>query len=245
MFTSKVSHKIYFAVFLLIFSHAYAQNTADEKSQVETVSQKTPLDPKAELKSEEQVSTVFRDMIVVQRKAKDKQSKILADVHGSFDFSDGPNTMYGINTNVGYAFSDFFEVYVNFVPHFIVQDRDIVGKVESLTLLGGAQATITYAEPKYQYGLEFLWAPAYGKDSWSPFSIVRSDTFFKFSIGQIIYEGSQKGMRYALMLGKTFFFSNLLNFRLATGFVQAETIVDDKKSSNFMAAIEAGLVFYF
>jgi hypothetical protein len=230
--------------FILFFKQIAISQEVAEATSTDNVSTSTPLDPEVQIKQQDKVSTVFRDMVVVQRKAKDKDNKILTNVYMSFDFSDGPNTMYGINTNIGYAFSDFFEVYLNFVPAFIVQDRDIVDKIKSITVEGGGQASITYAEPDYQYGLEFLWAPAYGKDSWSPYSIVRSDTFFKFSIGQIKYD-SESGMRYALTIGKTFFLSKWFNIRLATGLVSAETIVDGKKSANTMATIESGLVLYF
>lgn len=205
----------------------------------------TPLDPNVRVVEEkDQVTNVFRDMVVVQRKAKDKAKKFLLNPGITFDFSDGPISMYAINTNVGYALSDFWEIYLNLVPGFIVQERSIVKKVSGLQLSSGKQATITYSKPKTQYGVEILWLPAYGKDSWGPYSIVRSDTFFKFGWSQINFdEGS--GNRGALLLGKTYFLSDLINLRVAAGMTYVQTIVDDEKKYNSVAVIESGLVFYF
>lgn len=142
-------------MFDLISGSAHAQNPA------------TPLDPASRVVEEkDQVSNVFKDIVVVQRKAKDKARKFLVNPGITFDFSDGPISMYAVNTNLGYALSDFWEVYLNLVPAFIVQERSIVKKISGLTLQNGKQATITYSKPKTQYGLEVLYLPAYGKDSW-------------------------------------------------------------------------------
>ena len=238
-----------------MFSQAWAQKTES--------SAQTPLDPTVQI-NQEQVSSVFQDMVVVQRKAKDKAQKFLFSMYGSFDFSDGPVTMYGLNTDFGYAISDFWEVYLNFVPLFAAQARPIVKKVENFVLdpsqcngLAGCTARITYAVPKTQYGLEVLWIPAYGKDSWGAYSIVRSDTFFKFGVHRINYDKGTgpeggTGNRFQLMLGKTYFLRNAFNVRVAAGMHSIETLVSSDAASTTMekkattvAVLEAGLVFYF
>ncbi len=207
--------------------------------------QSTPLDPSVRVVEEkDQVTSVFRDIVVVQRKAKDKAGSFLFHPGISFDFSDGPISMYTLNANLGYALSDFWEIYLNLVPAFLVQERAIVKKVGSLQLAEDRQATITYAKPKTQYGVEILWLPAYGKDSWSPYRIVRSDTFFKFGWSQINYDQGTGG-KAALLLGKTYFLSNWMNLRLAAGFNYVQTIVDEEKKFNGVAVLESGLVFYF
>jgi hypothetical protein len=185
----------------------------------------------------------FRDMVVVQRRAKEKISRFLFYSYGSFDFSDGPSTMYGLNTNIGYALGDSFEIYANFVPLFVANERDIVKRVRGLKLQDGTQAEIGYSKPKSQYGIEFLWAPAYGKDSWGPKSIVRSDTFFKFQASQIQYE-ADSGMRFGLSIGKTFFLSRFFNLRLSAGGSYLQTIVEQQKAWYFVGIIETGLVWY-
>jgi hypothetical protein len=238
---------------LFFASSAFGQSKT-QKQQPRTVmpgQTQTPLDPSIQL-NQENVSSVFKDMVVVQRKAKEKGGKFLFNGFGSFDFSDGPVTMYGLNTNFGYAFSDFWEVYLNYVPMFITQERSIVGKVSSLTLdetqcvdtTRTCTAQITYARPKSQIGVEILWIPAYGKDSWGPYSIVRSDTFFKLGVGTINYD-SGSGSRYSLNLGKTYFISDHFNFRIAAGMAYLQTIVDSVKRFNTVAILESGLVFYF
>jgi hypothetical protein len=203
-------------------------------------------------------------VVVVQRKAKDKGGKFTFSSFGSFDFSDGPVTMYGLNTNIGYAFSDFWELYFNFVPVFVAQPRPIVKKVESFLLdpsqcggSAGCTGRLTYAVPRTQMGLELLWIPAYGKDSWGAYSIVRSDTFFKFGVHQITYSpgtgiAGGTGNRMQLMLGKTYFIRNAFNLRFAAGMHSIETLVSAdpaapivEKRSSTVAVLEAGLVFYF
>lgn len=77
-----------------------------------------------------------------------------------------------------------------------------------------------------------------------PYSIVRSDTFFKFGYAQINYdEGS--GSRISLLLGKTYFLQEQLNLRVAAGLNYMQTIVDEEKKFNNIAVIESGFVFYF
>lgn len=207
---------------------------------------KTPLNPGARLQDkQDEVSAVFEDVVVVQRKAKDKARKVLFNVYGSFDFSDGPVTMYGLNTNVGYAISDFWEIYLNFVPAFITNERSIVKKVSSLKLDANTYASIKYAKPVNQTGVELLWAPAYGKDSWGPKSLVRSDTFFKLGVATIKYEDGESGLRYTLVLGKTYFLADWFNLRVGAGMAEVQQVIDNEKDFRNVAILEAGWIYYW
>ncbi|MEI7973397.1 MAG: hypothetical protein WCH11_03420 [Bdellovibrio sp.] len=249
----------------LALAQAQPNQTAESSRAQNQLSRaaQTALDPTIQI-NQEQVSSVFQDIVVVQRKAKDKARKFLLSTFGSFDFSDGPVTMYGLNTNIGYAFSDFWELYINFVPVFMAQGRPIVKKVETFLLdpsqcagQAGCSGRLTYAVPKTQMGLELLWIPAYGKDSWGAYSIVRSDTFFKFGVHQITYSPNigitgGTGNRFQLMLGKTYFIRQTFNLRFAAGMHSIETLVSSdpagtliEKRSSTVAVLESGLVFYF
>lgn len=208
-----------------------------------TVTQSTPLNQDVKMDIDERVNKVFRDMVVVQRKAKNKARSFLFVPQLGLDFSDGPITLYTLNTNVGYALSDFWEIYLNYVPAFVTNERSIVKKISELKLANGDSASITYSRPKSQIGAEILYAPAYGKDSWGPYSIVRSDTFFKFGAAQITYDVGS-GSRYWLMVGKTYFMHDYFNFRISVGSHYVQTIVDEKKEFNGIFVIESGLVFY-
>lgn len=213
---------------ILLGSNVLAQTTA-----------KTPLDRSVQVvEAKDQVFDIFEDVVVVQRKAKDKRGKFLFNTGTTLDFSDGPTTLYTVNTNLGYAVSDFFEVYANIVPAFITQNRSIVKKLSEYNI------EVKASKPKAQYGLEFLWLPAYGKDSWGPYSIVRSDTFFKFGYSIIQFDAGT-GSRMALLVGKTYFLKTWFNLRIGAGVNILETIVDRQKQSNPVAVIESGLVFYF
>lgn len=193
------------------------------------------------------IVNVYRDMVVVQRKAKEKAGRFLFHTFGSFDFSDGPTTQYGLNLNLGYALSDYFEVYANFVPLFVANEREVVKQVRNLVLVDGDKVELTYSKPKLQYGVDLLWAPAYGKDSWGPYSIVRSDTFIKLGIGSIQYE-QESGMRFSLTVGKTFFLSRMLNLRLAAGGAYLQAVIGDQVSKEkkfyMVGLFETGLVWY-
>lgn len=219
-----------------------AQNQADEPAAAE---EKTPLNREVRYESEDQISKVFKNMVVVQRKAKNKANHFLFNPIIGLDFSDGPATFYTINTNFGYAISDFWELYLNYVPKFIVQERGIVKKVRNLTLADNKQAEIFYERPESQVGFEILFAPAYGKESWGASTIFRSDTFFKVGASQVTFETGNKGMRYAFMLGKTFFISKYFNTRMDAGFHYMQTFVDKETKFNPLLFVEGGLVFYF
>jgi hypothetical protein len=98
-------------------------------------------------------------------------------------------------------------------------------------------------------GAEILWAPAYGKDSWGPYTMFRSDTFFKFGAYQMDFpEDKKKGMRFALMGGKTYFAAKYFNVRVAAGFHHMQTFVgmteEEKQKFNTLLFLEGGLVFY-
>jgi hypothetical protein len=218
--------------------------TADEtKPSNEKV---TPLDNSVAPASKEEIPGVFKNMVVVQRKAKKKANKWLFSPYVTIDFSDGPITDYAINTDIGYALSDFWEVYVNAVPAFIVTERPIVQKVKDLgPLASGKLPQVTYAKPQSQFGLNVLWLPAYGKESWGAYSIVRSDTFVKMGVAETNYDGGTNGMRFTVELGKTYFVSNWLNVRVAAGISYWQSIVDDQKNYNWVPVLETGLNYYF
>ncbi len=199
----------------------------------------TSLSPKAD----EEVSNVFRDMGVIQKKAMTKRERFLLSSYATLDFSDGPYTNYSLHINPGYAISDFLEVYANFVPYYFISERSIVTKISQLQLSNGLQASITAARPKYQYGVEVLWAPLYGKDSLGISRVVRSDTFLKFAASQIVYD-TTTGMGFRLGLGKTFFLTKFSGFRFCLDYGYIESVVDQVKSFKGMLLTEFGMTFY-
>jgi len=181
---------------------------------------------------------VFRDMVVVQRRAMVKGGRFLLSTYAALDFSDNPYTMYGFQVNPGYAISDFFEVYINYAPYFRTSERRIV---KELTALGVAVET---SKPKRQIGAEVLWAPLYGKDSVGSRRVLRSDTFFKFGVMQIKYDiGS--GMKFHFAVGKTFFFNKYLGIRPVISENYVQTVRNGVKKYSFFAIVETGLVGYF
>lgn len=210
----------------------------------------TALDPSLKSGNDEEISSAFKDMGVVQRRAMRKADRFLFATYMTLDFSDGPYTNYSVHLNPGYAFSDFFEVYFNFSPFYLVSPRRIVELVDSLgpQAVDGREPSINAAKPKFQYGIELLWAPLYGKDSLGVDRIIRSDTFLKFSASQITYDVGS-GLRFVAGAGKTFFLSKSLGLRfcLDLGLIQTIITTNDVASKAFqtMFLTELGTVFYF
>lgn len=202
-----------------------------------------PLDNTLAPNADEEVSNVFRDMGVVQRRAMRKEDRFVFSGYGSLDFSDGPYSNYSFHINPGYAFRDDLEVYANIVPFYIVNKRSIVDKVSSLTLASGQRASITAATPKYQFGVEVMWAPLYGKDSLGISKVVRSDTFLKLGASQIQYD-TTTGLNFKLGVGKTFFLGKSAGLRFCVDYGYIQSIVDEVKSFKGLMLLEVGMVYY-
>jgi len=188
--------------------------------------------------NKDELANLYKDVIVVQRKAKKKDGSFLFSPMMSFEFSDAPKTMHAGNLALGYAFSDFWELYAVYTPVFITQDRPLAKVLNEEYVID-----LKTPKAKSYFGADLLWVPAYGKDSWGPTSIIRSDTFFKFVLGSIQYE-TGNGMKMGMLVGKTFFLSDWFNLRLDAGAAQIESYIDVKKRSNLVGLIELGLVFY-
>jgi outer membrane beta-barrel protein len=242
-------HRILFMIALSLAT--YTQASAEEApaptpNPTPNAPAITPLDTSLKTGTDDDISNVFRDMGVVQRKAMSKRGKFLVSTFGTLDFSDGPYTNYALNINPGYAISDFLEVYVQFSPYYLVQKRSIVDLVGSLTLNTNEQAQITAAKPKYQYGFEVLWAPLYGKDSLGISKIIRSDTFLKVGASKIQYD-TTSGIGMKAGVGKTFFLSKSagLRFCIDYGLIQSTVGVGStQKSFKSMFLLEIGANFY-
>lgn len=202
------------------------------------------VDPKLKLGADDEVSSVFEGVVAVQRKAKVKGGSFLFSPMFSFDFSDAPYTQYSLQLNFGYAFGESLEVYLAYSPFFIANERNLSKQLKSTPY------TIDAEKPKTFTGLEVNWVPIYGKDSWGPYNIVRSDTFIQFSYGQIQYN-KNAGNKIKFALGKTFFFSESFNLRVQAGPSFVETFSTEpgganvKKEQITIGLIETGLVFYF
>jgi len=192
----------------------------------------------------DEMANLFENVVAVQRKAKVKTDKFLFFPYFSIDFSDSAYTQYNVALNFGRAFGEFWEVYLSYVPSFFVNERNISKKVRGLTLQSGFQADISNEKAQSSVGLEVNWVPIYGKDSWGPYGIIRSDTFFNLGLSQITYERNA-GMKYKLMVGKTFFLADYFNLRVQAGFCMEDTFSQNVRESQTMGLMEGGFVFYF
>lgn len=218
-----------------------AKNKSESKKKSKSKIVDSNLEPKF---ASSKPSPLFENIIAVQKRAKSREGRWIAYPYFSADFSDAPYTMWGMNLNLGRALSEHWELYFNVVPFYITSERSISKKVKELTLANGKKARIDFDKAKIHAGFEVNFVPAYGKDSWGPFGIIRSDTFLNTGLGVVQYE-TGTGLRTKLGLGKTFYVSESLNVRGMAGGSFVEMISGGSKEIVMVGLLEAGFVFYF
>ena len=75
------------------------------------------------------------------------------------------------------------------------------------------------------------------------YSIVRSDTFVKAGVFKTQFD-SGDGMKFLLGLGKTYFLTKRIGFRVTASGNYFQTIIDGTKSFNLGLTLETGVVAY-
>lgn len=228
---------VIFTFLLVVTSLSFGQGESDNKGAA-------PLDKGLRPSTSDEVTSLFDNVVAVQRKAKQKSGKILFSPRFSFDFSDAAFTMYNLNLSLGYGLGEFWEFYLSYSPSYVSNERNISKQVKSLQLQNGQQASIETEKAKNSYGLEINWVPIYGKDSWGPYGIVRSDTLIHLGYRRIKFE-QNSGSQISLLLGKTFFFDDYWNLRIQAGPSSVDTFSQGQKKNIIIGLIDVGLVFYF
>jgi hypothetical protein len=190
------------------------------------------------------IDTLFKNMIVVQKKAIERKNKFLLFNNLSFDFSDTPKTMYSASFGAGYALAENLEFHISYSPLFMANERASVKAVRNLQLEDGTTADLLSPDPKWEATGSLLWAFAYGKDAFGPYSIIRSDTFLKLSYTKIQFKEGLAGNRISAFLGKTFFISKYFNFRFSAGFARQTSYINQKSQATSIGLIEPGLVWF-
>ncbi len=241
-------------IFIVILINLLDSNTFAEDTKVSaeiqtsgfaSTGKKFTLDPNILLDNEpKEIDTLFKNMIVVQRKVFERKNKWVLDTHLSFDFSDNPKTMYCAVFGVGYAFLESFEFGISVAPLFLANERASVAAVRNLTLANNQRADLYAPDPKLETMASLTWIFAYGKDAFGPYSIIRSDTFLKFFGSKVSYKDGFDGNRYGLSVGKTFFISPGLNFRFSAGFSRQISHINNISQATNIGLIEPGLVWF-
>ena len=111
--------------FNLLAFFALGQTNPGVPSKPQEVKKKVSLDRSLEPGVSDEISSLFENVVAVQRKAKVKTGKFLFAPYLSIDFSDSPQTMYAMNLNIGYAAGEYFEIYLNYVPSYVNNERSI------------------------------------------------------------------------------------------------------------------------
>src|SRR5690606_15314013 len=88
-------------VVIVVCAVANTQEASAQGRKRPGAEQRADLDRSLEPNANDEISTLFENVVAVQRKAKVKSGKFLFNPYFSFDFSDSPYTMYGLNLNFG------------------------------------------------------------------------------------------------------------------------------------------------
>ena len=206
----------------------HAQEEVKSKEKKLDLDQKilTEVDPKVG-------DTLFKNMVVIQKKSIDKKGRFLFDTHLSFDYSDTPKTMTGVVLGLGYSINDSFEVGGSVTPFFMSKEKS------SLT------SNLVMASPKLESSVYLNWFFMYGKEAYGPYRILRSDTFLKFFYSKIQYEDSLSGARIGFYVGKDYYWTKNLVLRLAFGLATQESFINQTSHTSSVALFEPGLVYFF
>lgn len=204
-----------------------------------------PLNPSALANDKSNLSSAIPSIDIIQRRVVEKNSKGIVQVFASLDFSDAPEGVQMVGFSGGYSFQNNFEVSIGYFPVQFAQERSIVKMVKGLTLDNGQTANLDSPKSKGAYEVHGIWNLAYGKEAWSPESIVRSETFIKIGYRQLQFEGNLNGEKIYASFGKTFLFSPAFNFRLAAGVGTSSFYVNNEKLNSFVGLFEIGHLFYF
>lgn len=189
---------------------------------------------------------IYREMGVLQDKWMDKGSKVLLSSYVNLEFSENPYGIYFMNFNPGYAFNDFWEIYLNVVPFFLTRKRPSNDYVDGNKFPdSGKDARIKFSEPKYQVGGELLWAFGYGKAIlFSNSKIQRSDTFVKAGGAGVYYDNGKWGWKAHVGLGKTYFVNKWMGLRATASFNMINSQFEDEAEVRQVFILEFGSVFY-
>lgn len=195
--------------------------------------------------SDSQLSSIFKDIIVVQRQAIKRDKKKFLSFSSTFDFSDGPIDQTALTIKAGYAVHQNWELHLLFTPTYINKTRPVADSVSSLTLANGQKAELVSPKAKSAMGADINWMLAYGKDAWGPYTIIRSDTFIQIHINNTSYEDSTSGLNYSLGLGKSFYSKKSLHFRVVAGLGSRETTINSVKQSSQYGFLQPAVFWMF
>ncbi len=218
---------------------ARAESSTKESPKLET-------DPAVlNYESDSQLSSIFKDIIVVQRQAIKRDKKKLISFSSTFDFSDGPIDQTGLTLKAGYAVNQNWELHLLFTPTYMNKTRPVADSVSNLTLANGQKAELVSPKAKNSLGAEINWMLAYGKDAWGPYTIIRSDTFIQFQLMNVSYEDNSSGLAYSLGVGKSFYSKKSIHFRVVAGLGSRETKINEVKQSSQYGFLQPAVFWMF
>lgn len=204
------------------------------QDEVKTKNQKLDLDQKVLTDVDSKVGeTLFKNMVVIQKKSIEKKGRFLFDTHFSFDYSDTPKTMTGLVVGVGYSINENWEIGGSITPFFMSKNKSDLNTNSEMSA------------PKLESSIYLNWFFMYGKEAYGPYKILRSDTFLKFFYSKIQYEDNFSGGRIGGYVGKDYYWTKNLVLRLAFGLATQSSYINQTSHTSSVALFEPGLVYFF
>lgn len=120
----------------------------------------------------------FEDVAVIQKRYLPKTQRFEGNASISGNINDSYFSAYGLTGNIGYHFSEKFEVEFAAKWFAVSNSKAANNLLEQGVVTNGLVATEMY------YGLNLRWTPIYGKYSYFDKKIIPFDHYFAIGIGQ-------------------------------------------------------------
>ncbi len=193
----------------------------------------------------ESINPLFQQGIAVQRRALNRERKIIVAFAPGFDFNFGAWAHVPIGLQLGYSLSEKFEASFHWVPKFYGIQKATSRQLKDLTFEDGESPDLTQSKKSREYGLLLHWAPGYGKMSFSMDRAYRYDFFFDLLLGytQFVSAASPK---VGFGVGSSLIFSDRFSLRysfMAT-LLSTPDLESGKSSAGMVGEFAISTVFY-
>lgn len=149
----------------------------------------------------------FDDVAVIQRRFLPKSERWELFVGPSLNLNDAFFLSLGAAAKIGYNFVERYGVEFTYV-YLSTSERQVT---EDLKKRG--VKTTSFVSPQGFYGLDFKWAPSYGKITWANKKITPFDMYFSFGGGMTPTNQSSSEATLHLATGQIFALSKASAFR--------------------------------
>jgi hypothetical protein len=195
---------------------------------------------------QEPINPLFRQSSVVQRQSISREGRVLLGLQPSLDVNFGPFANIGTGFNIGYAFSERFELNFLWIPYFVPMKKGIASQLADMEFSDtGDPPDIEQSKKQAEYTAVFHWAPGYGKISFSSNQTYRYDFFFDFILGWLQFQNTATA-KIGAGFGNSLFFTDkfALRYSLWGTYISTPNLVTDMSSPTLAGELQLGFIFY-